>query len=187
MGEGIARTLGLRMGDSFTPRPGLPPTWTLVGVLTSGGSPFDSEIWAKREEVGRYFGKDNEERKQSFFTSVVVRTPSFSVGTASVKSWADFDSAIGGLISAWAKALDAATRAAAATTRTAHTRDGTFMRFAPFVRLAASVGRGDVRSGAEARVRRAVRLLPYPKQRYCERLRTPACRCHASWPRTPST
>ncbi len=72
MGEGIARTLGLGVGDSFSPRPEL--TWTVVGLLDSHGSPFDSEIWAKREEVGRYFGKDNEEKKQSFYTSVVVTT-----------------------------------------------------------------------------------------------------------------
>src|SRR5262249_48906450 len=44
------------------------------GILDSRGSPFDSETWAKREEVGRYFGKDNQEKKQSFYTSVVVST-----------------------------------------------------------------------------------------------------------------
>ena len=72
MGDGIARTLGLGPGDLFKPRPEL--SWTVVGILDSRGSPFDSEIWAKREEVGRYFGKDNEERKQSFYTSIVVTT-----------------------------------------------------------------------------------------------------------------
>lgn len=72
MGDGIARTLGLSPGDVFQPRPEL--SWTIVGVLDSRGSPFDSEIWAKREEVGRYFGKDNEQRKQSFYTSIVVST-----------------------------------------------------------------------------------------------------------------
>jgi ABC-type lipoprotein release transport system permease subunit len=72
MGDGIARTLGLGVGDVFHPRPEL--AWTVVGILDSRGSPFDSEIWAKREEVGRYFGKDNEERKQSFYTSIVVTT-----------------------------------------------------------------------------------------------------------------
>lgn len=78
MGDGIARTLGLGLGDEFRPRPEL--KWTVVGILNSRGSPFDSEIWAKREEVGRYFGKDNEERKQSFYTSVVVTTK--DAGTA---------------------------------------------------------------------------------------------------------
>src|SRR4051794_1244685 len=66
MGRGIAKTLGLNVGDSFQPRPGLPPSWRVTGILDSPGSPFDSEIWAKREEVGKYFGKDNEEKKQSF-------------------------------------------------------------------------------------------------------------------------
>lgn len=77
MGEGIAKTLGLQMGDTFQPRPGLPPTWTVVGIMDTAGSPFDSEIWSKREEVGKYFGKDNEERKQSFYTSIVVRTADY--------------------------------------------------------------------------------------------------------------
>ncbi len=72
MGDGIARTLGLGVGDAFRPRPQL--DWIVSGILDSRGSPFDSEIWAKREDVGRYFGKDNEERKQSFFTSIVVTT-----------------------------------------------------------------------------------------------------------------
>jgi ABC-type lipoprotein release transport system permease subunit len=72
MGAGIARTLGMNVGDLFNPRPEL--KWTVAGILDSKGSPFDSEIWAKREEVGRYFGKDNEERKQSFYSSVVLTT-----------------------------------------------------------------------------------------------------------------
>ncbi len=72
LGEGIARTLRLSVGDVFTPRP--PLKWTVVGIMDSAGSAFNSEIWAKREEVGKYFGKDNEERKMSFYTSVVVST-----------------------------------------------------------------------------------------------------------------
>jgi ABC-type lipoprotein release transport system permease subunit len=70
MGEGIARTLGLGVGSEFSPRPGL--NWTVAGILDSRGSPFDSEIWAKREDVGKYFGKDSE--TQRFYTSVVVTT-----------------------------------------------------------------------------------------------------------------
>jgi ABC-type lipoprotein release transport system permease subunit len=73
MGEGIARTLGLDVGGTFRPRPDL--EWEVVGIMASGGSPFNSEIWAKREEVGRYFGKDNAETQQSFFTSITVTTP----------------------------------------------------------------------------------------------------------------
>lgn len=71
-GEGIARNLNLKIGDKFKPRFDL--EWTISGILDSKGSPFDSEIWAKREDVGLYFGKDNAERKQSFYTSIVVTT-----------------------------------------------------------------------------------------------------------------
>lgn len=71
MGDGIARTLGLKVGGKFSPRAAL--DWTVVGILDSRGSPFDSEIWAKREDVGRYFGKDSGDRR--FYTSIVVQTP----------------------------------------------------------------------------------------------------------------
>jgi ABC-type antimicrobial peptide transport system permease subunit len=90
MGAGIARTLGLNLGDTFQPRPGLPPVWTVVGILDSAGSPFDSEIWSKREEVGKYFGKDNEERKQSFFTSIVVRTPNYETAKLAAAAFRNF-------------------------------------------------------------------------------------------------
>jgi ABC-type lipoprotein release transport system permease subunit len=83
MGEGIARTLGLDVGGTFEPRPGL--TWTVVGLLDSRGSPFDSEIWAKVEEVGRYFGKDNVERGQRFYTSIVVATKDAATAAAFAK------------------------------------------------------------------------------------------------------
>ena len=73
VGDGLARTIGLKVGDTLEPKPGI--VWKVVGVLDSRGAPFDSEIWAKREEVGRLFGKDNEEKKQSFYTSVVIATP----------------------------------------------------------------------------------------------------------------
>ncbi len=72
MGEGIARTLGVKLHDQFNPRPEI--GWTVVGIMSSKGSPFDSEIWGKRENIGRDFGRDNEERKQSFYTSAVVST-----------------------------------------------------------------------------------------------------------------
>lgn len=70
VGDGIARTFGLRVGDTFQAQPDL--IWTIVGILDSSGSPFDSEIWVKREVAGREFGKDNEER--SFYTTIVVTT-----------------------------------------------------------------------------------------------------------------
>jgi ABC-type antimicrobial peptide transport system permease subunit len=74
VGDGLARTIGLKVGDTLEPKPGI--VWKVTGILDSRGAPFDSEIWAKREEVGRLFGKDNEEKKQSFYTSVVISTPS---------------------------------------------------------------------------------------------------------------
>lgn len=75
MGEGIARTLGLQVGSTFEPKPGL--RWTVAGILDSSASPFNSEIWGKREVVGREFGKDNEQRKQSFFSSITIPTPDY--------------------------------------------------------------------------------------------------------------
>lgn len=71
LGEGIAALLGLDVGSQFAIREGL--TWKVVGILNSRGTPFDSEIWAKREVVGQEFGKDNVERGQRFFTSILVR------------------------------------------------------------------------------------------------------------------
>jgi ABC-type antimicrobial peptide transport system permease subunit len=97
MGSGIARTLGLKLNDTFYPRGGSDQeegdgaaqggtgpqnggrakdllAWKVVGLLDSHGSPFDSEIWAKREDVGMYFGKDNVQTGQRFYTSIVVTT-----------------------------------------------------------------------------------------------------------------
>jgi ABC-type lipoprotein release transport system permease subunit len=71
LGEGIARTLGVDVGDTFEPKLGL--VWTVTGVLDSRGAPFDSEIWAKREEISQEF-KDNKDKKQSYYTSIVVST-----------------------------------------------------------------------------------------------------------------
>lgn len=89
MGEGIARMLGLKVGDTFRPRPGLPPLWEVVGIVESAGSPFDSEIWAKREDVGKYFGKDNEERKQSLYTTIVLRLPTYEMAAAACAYYRD--------------------------------------------------------------------------------------------------
>lgn len=85
MGRGIAETLGLKLGDIFEARPGLPPTWELVGILDSAGSPFDNEIWGKREDVGKYFGKDNEEAKRSLYTTIVVRVPDYDTAKAAAE------------------------------------------------------------------------------------------------------
>jgi ABC-type lipoprotein release transport system permease subunit len=73
IGEGISRELGrdrgpeappLQVGDTFqlNERP-----WLVVGVMDSGGSTFDSEVWAKRSLVGPMFGKDT-------YTTLVCRT-----------------------------------------------------------------------------------------------------------------
>ena len=80
LGEGVARELGrdrtpeqlaasankqrLDTGDSFELAG---RQWLVVGVLQSGGSTFNSEIWAKRSLVASLFGKDT-------YTSLVVRT-----------------------------------------------------------------------------------------------------------------
>ena len=80
IGEGVARELGrdrtppqlaaashkerLDTGDYFELAG---RAWLVVGVLDSGGSTFNSEIWAKRSLVASLFGKDT-------YTSLVVRT-----------------------------------------------------------------------------------------------------------------
>ena len=89
MGDGIARMLGLKVGDTFRPRAGLPPLWEVVGIMDSAGSPFDSEIWAKREDVGKYFGKDNEERKQSLYTTIVLRLPNYEIASKACEYYRD--------------------------------------------------------------------------------------------------
>lgn len=89
MGNGIAGVLGLKLGDTFRPRPGLPPLWKVVGIIDSAGSPFDSEIWAKREDVGKYFGKDNEERKQSLYTTIVLRMPTYEMAAKACDYYRD--------------------------------------------------------------------------------------------------
>ena len=85
VGEGVAREFGrdpdvqdlpsvkklkrldvgdlLRMGGR---------TWRIVGVMKSGGSTFDSEVWALRSLVGPLFGKRT-------YTSLVVRAESVRV------------------------------------------------------------------------------------------------------------
>jgi ABC-type lipoprotein release transport system permease subunit len=71
MGESVAAELGkdqnkskLVVGDVFELGP---RKWIITGIMKSGGSTFDSEIWGKQQIVGPLFGKDR-------FTSLVVRT-----------------------------------------------------------------------------------------------------------------
>ncbi|MCU0876483.1 MAG: ABC transporter permease [Pirellulaceae bacterium] len=82
VGEGIARELGrdrlpearakaknperIDVGETF-PLGGR--TWVVVGVIRSSGSTFDSEIWAKRDIVGKMFGKQG-------YSTLVLRTES---------------------------------------------------------------------------------------------------------------
>jgi putative ABC transport system permease protein len=80
LGEGIARELGrdrtgkelenaknpqrLDVGDTFDL---CNRTAVVVGVMRSGGSSFDSELWAKQSLIGPLLGKEN-------YSSVIVRT-----------------------------------------------------------------------------------------------------------------
>jgi putative ABC transport system permease protein len=73
LGRGIAKELGKDKGNGSEP---LVPgdafelggrTWVVAGVLESGGSTFDSEVWGKRDLVGSLYGKAS-------YTTVVLRT-----------------------------------------------------------------------------------------------------------------
>jgi putative ABC transport system permease protein len=80
LGEGVAHELGrsrtrkelagarnrnrLDLGDTFILGD---RTWIVVGILKSGGSTFNSEIWAKRSLAASLFGKNA-------YTTLVLRT-----------------------------------------------------------------------------------------------------------------
>ena len=73
IGQGIAKELGKDKGDGTQP---LAPgdrfelggrTWVVAGVMQSGGSTFDSEVWGKRDLVGSLYGKAS-------YTTAVLRT-----------------------------------------------------------------------------------------------------------------
>lgn len=79
VGEGLARQMAqddsvlakagkttLGVGDTFSLND---RTWIIVGVMKSGGSLFDSELWAKRSLVASMFGKNT-------YTTVVLRAES---------------------------------------------------------------------------------------------------------------
>ena len=79
LGEGVARELGrdrtpeqlaaannperLDVGDTFSLGDRI---WTVVGVMDSSGSTFNSEIWAKRSLAGAMFGKEH-------YTTLILR------------------------------------------------------------------------------------------------------------------
>jgi cell division protein FtsX len=65
LGEGVARDLGLAVGDHF---PVGPRRWLVLGILESAGSPFGSEIWAKGRVVGQTLGLERA------YTSVLLAT-----------------------------------------------------------------------------------------------------------------
>jgi putative ABC transport system permease protein len=73
VGQGLARELGKDKGDGSKPLVAGDTfelggrTWVLSGVMQSGGSTFDSEVWGKRDLVGSLYGKAS-------YTTVVVRT-----------------------------------------------------------------------------------------------------------------
>jgi putative ABC transport system permease protein len=80
MGSGLAAEMGrdlgtkpLAVGDTFLLAD---RTWKVAGILDSGGSTFDSEIWAKRQIAGESFGKP------ASYSSIVVRAGSESAATA---------------------------------------------------------------------------------------------------------
>ena len=79
LGEGIAGELGkdigkktLVIGDVFSLGP---RKWSVSGILNSGGSLFDSEIWTPRIAAGDTFGKPFGR------TTVVIRTDSAASAT----------------------------------------------------------------------------------------------------------
>src|SRR5262249_19889404 len=82
IGEGLARELGpdqgkssLEVGDIFELGP---RKWVVVGIMQSGGSTFDSEVWAKFSMIKDYFGK-------STYTTCVLRAASPDAATALAK------------------------------------------------------------------------------------------------------
>jgi ABC-type lipoprotein release transport system permease subunit len=80
MGNGLAAEMGrdlgtspLAVGDTFSLAD---RTWKVTGLLDSGGSTFDSEIWAKRQITGEYFGKP------ASYSSLIVRAADDVAATA---------------------------------------------------------------------------------------------------------
>jgi ABC-type lipoprotein release transport system permease subunit len=62
LGEGIAREMGhdqgkpsLEVGDTFELGP---RRWVVVGIMNSAGRTYDSEVWGKRDLIGKMFRKE---------------------------------------------------------------------------------------------------------------------------------
>jgi ABC-type lipoprotein release transport system permease subunit len=65
IGTSIARQWHLAVSDLFQLGP---RTCVVTGILPAGGSTFDSEVWAKHQQVAQVFGKENS------YTSLLLRT-----------------------------------------------------------------------------------------------------------------
>ncbi len=65
IGQGIARQWHLGVGDVVEVGP---RSWLVVGILPAGGTTYDSELWARHQQVGQAFGKEHS------FTSLLLRT-----------------------------------------------------------------------------------------------------------------
>lgn len=79
LGQGIAKEIGpdymkpsLEVGDVFNMGD---KYWVVAGIMDSGGSTFDSEIWAKWKTVAERFGKVT-------YTTLVIKTDSKEVAYA---------------------------------------------------------------------------------------------------------
>jgi hypothetical protein len=74
VGEGLARELGTDRGKaSLEPGDVLtigPREWVVVGIMRGAETTFGSEVWARRQQVGEAFHKEN------LYTSVVLRADS---------------------------------------------------------------------------------------------------------------
>ena len=65
LGRAVQRNLGLGVGDKL---PMGRKDWRIVGVFSSAGSIFESEIWTDLEELGAQF------RRDAAYSSIVLRT-----------------------------------------------------------------------------------------------------------------
>jgi ABC-type lipoprotein release transport system permease subunit len=65
IGHGFARQWRLGVGDVFDVGP---RSWIVTGIMAEGGSTFDSEMWARDQQVGEAFGKEHA------YTSLLLRT-----------------------------------------------------------------------------------------------------------------
>jgi ABC-type lipoprotein release transport system permease subunit len=65
VGWAFARQWGVGVGDVFEVGP---KSWVVAGILPESSSTFDSEVWAKHQQVGAAFGKEHS------FSSLLLRT-----------------------------------------------------------------------------------------------------------------